>query len=69
MDSEIMILDLQRRIDFLNEIVNLFTFKEEDTDEIKNITNKYREGLFEIISFLNQMKDTVSLDNKGVKFI
>ena len=37
MDSEIMILDLQRRIDFLNEIVNLFTFKEEDTDEIKNI--------------------------------
>ena len=69
MDSEIMILDLQRRIDFLNDIVNLFTFKEEDTDEIKNITNKYREGLFEIISFLNQMKDTVSLDNKGVKFI
>lgn len=69
MDSEIMILDLQRRIDFLNEIVNLFTFKEEDTDEIKKITNKYREGLFEIISFLNQMKDTVSLDNKGVKFI
>lgn len=69
MDTEIMLIDLQRRIDFLNEIVNLFTFKEEDTDEVKNITNKYREGLFEIIAFLNQMKDTVSLDKKGVKFV
>jgi hypothetical protein len=65
-EDKIIVEDLERRINFLNNLLPLFEPKEDDTEEVKQCSDYYIKGLEDITKFLEHMKSTVNLNTSGV---
>lgn len=68
-ENEIMLNDLNARIEFLQEMEDkLFSIKLDD-DAHNEVVKYYKDGTAQIRELLERMRDTVSLQIKGVQFI
>ena len=68
-ENEIMLNDLNARIDFLQEMEDkLFSIKLDD-DAHNEVVKYYKDGTAQIRELLERMRDTVSLQIKGVQFV
>lgn len=66
LEDKIIVEDLERRISFLENLYGLFTCSVDDTDEVKQCTEYYKKGIFEIQKFLIDMKNTVKATGQGL---
>lgn len=68
-ENEIMLNDLNARIEFLQEMEDrLFSIKLDD-DAHNEVVKYYKDGTMQIRELLERMRDTVSLQIKGVQFV
>lgn len=68
-ENEIMLNDLNARIEFLQEMEDkLFSIKLEDDDH-NEVIKYYKDGTAQIRELLERMRNTVSLQMKGVQFV
>lgn len=68
-ENEIMLNDLNARIEFLQEMEDkLFSIKLED-DAHNEVIKYYKDGTAQIRELLERMRNTVSLQMKGVQFV
>lgn len=68
-ENEIMLNDLNARIEFLQEMEDkLFSIKLED-DAHNEVVKYYKDGTAQIRELLERMRNTVSLQAKGVQFV
>jgi len=68
-ENEIMLNDLNARIEFLQEMEDkLFSIKLDD-DAHNEVVKYYKDGTAQIRELLERMRDTVSLQIKGVQFV
>ena len=68
-ENEIMLNDLNARIEFLQEMEDkLFSIKLDD-DTHNEVVKYYKDGTAQIRELLERMRDTVSLQIKGVQFV
>lgn len=68
-ENEIMLNDLNARIEFLQEMEDkLFSIQLED-DELNDVIKHYKVGTAQIRELLERMRNTVSLQMKGVQFV
>lgn len=68
-ENEIMLNDLNARIEFLQEMEDkLFSIKLDD-DAHNEVVKYYKDGTVQIRELLERMRDTVSLQIKGVQFV
>lgn len=68
-ENEIMLNDLNARIEFLQEMEDkLFSIKLDD-DAHNEVVKYYKDGTAQIRELLERMRETVSLQIKGVQFV
>ncbi len=68
-ENEIMLNDLNARIEFLQEMEDkLFSIKLQD-DAHNEVVKYYKDGTAQIRELLERMRNTVSLQMKGVQFV
>lgn len=69
LEDRIIAQDLDKRVKFLQELLPLFTYKDDDTEDVKTCTEYYKAGIDDIIKFLTSMRATINLTNSGIELI